>query len=188
MKPSASPSAASDAKGARLTAPEAAVLARLQGYEVQKKLGQGGMGTVFLARQVRLDRLVAIKVLPESRTEDEKALARFEREMKAVGRLNHPNIVQAHHAGEIEQVPYLVMEYLDGLSLAELIQCLGPLPVADACELIRQAALGLQLAHENGLVHRDVKPSNLMLTRRGQVKVLDLGLAPIARRPWLGRR
>ena len=177
MKPSASPSVASDAKRARLTASEAAVLARLHGYEVQKKLGQGGMGTVFLARQVKLDRPVAIKMLPESRIEDQKALARFEREMKAVGRLNHPHIVQAYDAGEAEQVPYLVMEYVDGLSLADLIQRLGPLPLPEACELIRQAASGLQCAHENGLVHRDVKPSNLMLTRRGQVNVLDLGLA-----------
>ncbi len=155
---------------------ESGVLEHLPGYEVQKKLGQGGMGTVFLARQVKLDRLVAIKVLPENRTDDPGALARFEREMKAVGRLNHPHIVQAHDAGEVNQVPYLVMEYLDGLSLAELSQRLGPLPLPEACELIRQAALGLQFAHENGLVHRDVKPSNLMLTRRGQVKVLDLGL------------
>ncbi len=153
------------------------MLEHLPGYEIQKKLGQGGMGTVFLARQVKLDRLVAIKVLPENRTDDPGALARFEREMKAVGRLNHPHIVQAHDAGEVNQVPYLVMEYLDGLSLAELSQRLGPLPLPEACELIRQAALGLQFAHENGLVHRDVKPSNLMLTRRGQVKLLDLGLA-----------
>ncbi len=101
------------------------------------------MGTVFLARQVKLDRPVAIKVLPESRIEDQKALARFEREMKAVGRLNHPHIVQAYDAGEVNQVPYLVMEYVDGLSLAELTQRVGPLPVAEACELIRQAALGL---------------------------------------------
>jgi WD40 repeat protein len=109
--------------------------------------------------------------------EDERARARFEREMEAIGAVDHPNIVRAMHAGEAEGTPYLVVEYVDGLDLSELAARLGPLPIADACELVRQAALGLQCAHEHGLVHRDVKPSNLMLTRQGQVKILDLGLA-----------
>ena len=88
--------------------------------------------------------------------------------MKAVGRVSHPNIVQAHDARDIDGATVLVMEYADGLDLAEVVSRMGPLPVADACELIRQAALGLQAVHENGLVHRDIKPSNLMLTGRGK--------------------
>jgi serine/threonine protein kinase len=107
-----------------------------------------------------------------------KAIARFEREMRAVGRLDHANIVRALHAGEDGDTPYLVVEYVDGLNLADLVARLGVLPIADACELVRQAAaVGLQHAYENGLVHRDIKPSNLMLTRDGTLKILDLGLA-----------
>ncbi len=121
------------------------------------------MGAVYKARQVRLDKIVALKLLPRGRTGDPLAVTRFEREMKAVGRLSHPNIVQAHDARDIEGTTVLVMEYVEGCDLSHLVRRVGPLPVADACELIRQAALGLQYAHENGLVHRDIKPSNLML-------------------------
>src|SRR5581483_7020063 len=107
----------------------------------------------------------------------EAAVARFRNEMKAAGRLAHPNIVAAHDAGRVGGTYYLAMELLDGADLSALVGRLGPLPVADACELVRQAAVGLQHAGECGLAHRDVKPSNLMLTRGGVVKVLDLGLA-----------
>ena len=108
---------------------------------------------------------------------DRKAIDRFEREMKAVGRLAHPNIVQAHDAREIDGTPVLVMEFVDGLDLAEIVRRVGRLPVAEACELVRQTAVALQCAHEHGLVHRDIKPSNIMLARTGEVKLLDLGLA-----------
>lgn len=121
------------------------------------------MGIVYRALHTELDRVVALKVLAGTRTADEQTVERFKREMKAVGRLDHPNIVRAHDARQIEGIRVLVMEYVDGLDLAELIERLGPLPIADACELIRQAACGLQHAHEHGLVHRDIKPSNLML-------------------------
>jgi hypothetical protein len=120
---------------------------------------------------------VALKILPAERARDPEARARFLREMKAVGGLEHPHIVAALDAGEAEGRLYLAMEFVDGLSLAEVLERHGPLPVADACEAARQAALGLQHAHEHGLVHRDVKPANLRLTPAGQVKVLDLGLA-----------
>ncbi len=153
---------------------------RLGEYQLFALLGEGGMGRVYTARHTRLDRIVALKVLSKARTADPRSLARFEREMKAVGRLSHPNIVQAYDARDINGVPVLVMEYVDGVDLGELVRRAGTLSVADACEVIRQAALGLQYAHEHGLVHRDIKPSNLMLTRLGQVKILDLGLALLA--------
>src|SRR5437660_6243956 len=103
--------------------------------------------------------------------------------MRAVGRLSHPHIVQASDARKVKGVHFLVMEFVEGTDLERVVVRLGPLPVMDACEVVRQAALGLQHAHEHGLVHRDVKPANLILTRRGQVKVLDLGLALLRGEP-----
>ena len=152
-------------------------------YQVLDRLGSGGMGTVFKALHTRLNKLVALKMLPEGRHDDAAANARFDREMRAVGSLDHPNIVRAMDAREIDGRQFLVMEFVDGMDLAALVRRYGPLPVADACELIRQAAWGLQSAHEQGLVHRDIKPSNLMLTPQGQVKVLDLGLALFQAQP-----
>ena len=151
-------------------------------YELLSKLGEGGMGTVYKARHVKLDKFVAIKVLPRDRLQDKAAVARFEREMRAVGRVDHENIVRAMDAGEVNGRHYLVMEYVSGIDLARLLKKLGPLPIAAACELIRQAAVGLDEAHAYGMVHRDIKPSNLMLCRSpGRrppiVKILDLGLA-----------
>lgn len=143
--------------------PEIAALGQLGEYQLLEILGEGGMGIVYRALHTELDRVVALKVLAGTRTADEQTVERFKREMKAVGRLDHTNIVRAHDARQIEGIRVLVMEYVDGLDLAVLVERLGPLPIADACELIRQAALGLQHAHENGLVHRDIKPSNLML-------------------------
>ncbi len=135
------------------------------------------MGTVYRAIHVRLGREVALKVLPKGRNTDQRAVARFEREMAAVGKLDHPHIVRATDAGEVEGVQYLAMELIDGFDLTELVDYLGPLGVANSCEIIRQAALGLQCAYEQGLVHRDIKPSNVMVTGAGIAKILDLGLA-----------
>ena len=146
-------------------------------YRLLEELGRGGMGRVYKAWHTKLDRVVALKVLPRGRVGNQKANVRFEREMKAVGRLVHPNIVQAHDAREIDGTPVLIMEFVDGLDLAEIVRRVGRLPAADACELVRQTALALQCAHEHGLVHRDIKPSNIMLSRAGEVKLLDLGLA-----------
>ncbi len=152
-------------------------LGELGEYRLLAKLGEGGMGAVYKALHTRLDKIVALKLLPERQETNDWAISRFEREMKAIGRLNHPNVIQAYDARQIGTTRFLVTEYVDGIDLGELLRRRGPLPLAAACELVRQAALGLQAAHELGLVHRDVKPSNLMLTRHGQVKVLDLGLA-----------
>ena len=146
-------------------------------YQLLERLGAGGMGTVYKALHTKLGREVAIKVLLKGRLEDENAVARFEREMKAIGALDHPNVVRATDAREVAGTRFLVMELLDGLDLEQIVRRCGPLPVADACEIVRQASLGLQCAHEHQLVHRDIKPSNLMLTSSGQVKILDLGLA-----------
>ena len=122
------------------------------------------MGTVYKARQIHLDRVVALKVLPGGKSGDPQAVARLYREMKAVGRVDHPNIVRAMDAREIEGKPVLVMEYVEGVNLTDLARHYGKLPIAAACEIIRQAAAGLYDAHRQGLVHRDIKPSNIMLT------------------------
>jgi RND family efflux transporter MFP subunit len=150
---------------------------RLGDYQMLMRLGSGGMGTVYKARQAGLDRVVALKILSRGRTEDPRAIARFEREMKAIGRLDHANIVRAYDAREIDGTAVLIMELVDGLDLAEIVQRLGPIALPDACELVRQTAMALECAHEHGLVHRDIKPSNVMLARSGEVKLLDLGLA-----------
>jgi serine/threonine protein kinase len=152
-------------------------------YELLARLGRGGMGTVYKARHLRLKRFVAVKVISQQRLPDPQAVARFHREMEAVGRLSHPNIVQATDAGETAGQHFLAMEFVEGRNLAQLVRAGGPLPVADACEIARQAAVGLEHAHGQGLVHRDVKPSNLMLTSDGTVKVLDLGLARLLDSP-----
>jgi len=124
-----------------------------------------------------LEMTVAVKVLSERLLSDPRAIARFDREMKSVGQLDHPNIIRASDAGEIDGKHFLVMELVSGEDLSAIAQRRGPLAIADACEAVRQAALGLQHACDNGLVHRDIKPANLMLNQRGCVKILDMGLA-----------
>ena len=146
-------------------------------YELLEEIGRGGMGVVYRARHRKLDRQVALKVVPESLLSDPTVTARFENEIKAIGQLDHPNIVRATDAGEIDGVHALVMEYVDGRDLAFVMRNRGPLPESEACELILQAAQGLRHIHEAGLVHRDIKPRNLMLASNGVVRILDLGLA-----------
>ena len=155
-------------------------------YRLLATLGEGGMGTIYRALHIPLGRIVALKMLPADRMQDESAIARFNREMQAVGTLKHPNVVTAHDGGEIDGTHYLVMELVDGLDLGAMVRRLGPLPIGAACEVIRQAALGLQHAHAHELVHRDVKPSNLMLTREGEIKLLDLGLARLGEQQVAG--
>src|SRR5262249_33329567 len=146
-------------------------------FRIDEFLNRGGMGEVYKAFHLKLQQPVALKVLPAERMSDPAAVARFQREMAAVGRLDHPHIVRASHAGERDGIHYLVMDFVDGIDLARLIEQTGPLPAAAACHLVQQSAIALQYAHEQGLVHRDIKPSNLMLSAEGRMKVLDFGLA-----------
>lgn len=150
---------------------------RLGQYTLSKRLGQGAMGVVFLARHNHLKKKVAIKLLHFDRIRHPQAIARFQREMEAVGQLHHPNIVHATDAGHDDGLHFLVMEYVVGQNLDELVRCNGQLRISDACEISRQVAMGLGHAHGKGLVHRDIKPSNLLLDASGQVKILDLGIA-----------
>ncbi len=148
-------------------------------YLVMEKLGQGGMGTVLLARHRRMDREVAIKILPVTALDSEAAVARFYQEVKVAAQLTHPNIVHAYDAGEHHGFHYLVMEYVKGHDLARVLQQIGPVPVPMAIDYIMQAAQGLEYAHRKGVVHRDIKPSNLLLDDEGKIKILDMGLARI---------
>lgn len=174
-RPQAAPSPAGGLPDMSANLPE--VAGQLGEYKLLEKLGRGGMGVVYKALHTELDRVVAVKVLPLGLVDDEQAVARFKREIKAVGRLDHPNIVRAYDARECNGSHFLVMELVAGVDLADLVRRLGPLPIGDACELIRQAALGLDCAHQEELVHRDIKPSNLMVSDAGVVKILDMGLA-----------
>lgn len=156
-------------------------------FQIVRELGRGGMGVVYEARHRLMERAVAIKVINRSILNNEEALARFQGEVKAAARLQHPNIVTAYDAEQAGDQQMLVMEYVDGTDLAKVLEKRGPLPVVHACNYIRQAALGLQHAFEQGMVHRDIKPQNLMLTRAGRVKILDFGLARLARQRKRGR-
>src|SRR5262245_36960629 len=138
------------------------------------------MGAVYKAEHLRMGRVVALKVVQASLTADAGAVHRFEHEVKAAAQLAHPNIVAAYDADEAGRLHFLVMEYVEGESLADYLRRRGPLPVAEACDYARQAALGLQHAFERGMVHRDVKPANLMRTPAGVIKILDFGLARLA--------
>ncbi len=149
----------------------------LGNYKLLDHLGSGGMSNVYLAEHVLMQRLVAIKVLPENRVADAAYLDRFHLEGQAVAALDHANIVRAYDLGSEGRIHYLVMEYVDGSDLEALVERTGPLDYYMAAQYVAQAAAGLDHAHKNGLVHRDVKPANLLVDRQGTVKVLDLGLA-----------
>jgi len=146
-------------------------------YKVLEKLGAGGMAQVFLCEHKLMRRRVAIKVLPTAKANDPSSLARFYREARAVAAVDHPNIVRAYDIDQDENLHFLVMEYVDGTNLQDLIKKFGPLDIVRACHYIYGSAVGLQHAHEMGLIHRDIKPGNILIDRSGVVKVLDMGLA-----------
>src|SRR5438876_4193150 len=150
--------------------------ARLGPYEILAAIGAGGMGEVYRARDTKLDRDVAIKVLPQSIATDPDALARFESEAKSVAALSHPNILAIHDFGNQDGVSYAVMELLEGGTLREMLDA-GPLSRRRTMDYALQLARGLAAAHDKGLVHRDLKPENVFVTRDGHVKILDFGLA-----------
>jgi WD40 repeat protein len=188
LRQAASTSSAAEAPTQGLSVPGATAapeplppeLAAHPRYRVEQLLGAGGMGAVYRAHHRVLGRSVALKVINPALTNRAAAVERFARESRAAARLSHPNIVAAFDAEQAGATHFLVMEYVEGTDLARLVAEQGPLPVDRACEYVRQATLGLQHAFEQGMVHRDVKPHNLMLTPQGRVKILDFGLARFA--------
>jgi serine/threonine protein kinase len=150
----------------------------IEGYEILEVIGRGGMGVVHKARHLMLDRIVALKVIRPELVADRKSVDRFQREARAASRLTHPNLVTIYDAAESNGMHFLAMEYIEGTDLAHLVRERGPQPTALACDFVRQAALGLQHAYECGMVHRDIKPGNLLRSSKdGRIKLVDLGLA-----------
>src|SRR5262245_37394072 len=156
-------------------------------YILLEPLGEGGMGQVFKAKQRSLGRIVALKVIRNDRLANPAAIQRFQREIRAVSQMSHPNVVLAYDADQVGDRQIFVMEFAEGSDLGRLLKERGPLPVGQACEYVRQTALGLQHAFERGLVHRDIKPSNLLLTGGAAngptIKILDMGLSRLREGP-----
>src|SRR5262245_19026270 len=150
----------------------------LESCEVLELLGTGGMGEVYRGRDTKLGREVAVKALPDTFANNPERLGRFEREAQVLAALNHPNIAVIHELKEVDGARYLILELVEGETLAEVI-ARGSVPTAEAIAIARQIAEALEAAHDRGIVHRDLKPSNVKMTSEGRVKVLDFGLAKI---------
>jgi serine/threonine protein kinase len=149
-------------------------------YRIVAILGRGGMGEVYRAEDLKLSQVVAIKFLPEALSRDAGALARFHSEVRIARQVSHPNVCRVFDIGDVEGIPFLTMEYVDGEDLASLVRRIGRLPQDKASEISRQICAGLAAAHERGVVHRDLKPANLMLDGAGKIRITDFGLAGIA--------
>src|SRR5262245_34786582 len=147
------------------------------GYEITSFIGKGGMGEVYRARDSKLKRDVAIKVLPDEFSRDSDRLSRFQREAEALAALNHPNIAAIYDFHESAETRFLVLEFVEGDTLADLLQKRGPLPLDDVLHIAKQICDALSAAHEKGIVHRDLKPANVKIDPESNVKVLDFGLA-----------
>jgi len=167
----------SDAIGGGRFAPGVIVAER---YRIVAILGRGGMGEVYRAEDLKLSQVVAIKFLPEALSRDAGALARFHSEVRIARQVSHPNVCRVFDIGDVEGIPFLTMEYVDGEDLASLVRRIGRLPQDKASEISRQICAGLAAAHERGVVHRDLKPANLMLDGAGKIRITDFGLAGIA--------
>ncbi|MGC1105015.1 MAG: serine/threonine-protein kinase, partial [Candidatus Acidiferrales bacterium] len=154
---------------------------KLGPYEIVAPLGAGGMGEVYRARDTRLSRDVAIKVLPQAFAADAERLRRFEQEAKAASALNHPNILAIYDMGTHDGAPFIVTELLEGETLRDRLRS-GPLATRKALDIATQMAQGVAAAHEKGIIHRDLKPANVFLTNDGRVKILDFGLAKLVQR------
>src|SRR5262249_45879900 len=170
----------------RFTPPPPAALADyFPQLEILELLGQGGMGAVYKARQKKLDRLVALKILPPEPGRDPSFAERFAREAKALARLSHPNIVAVHDFGETSGLYYFIMEFVDGANLRQLMQATRLQP-EEALRIVPQICDALQYAHEEDIVHRDIKPENILLDMKGRVKIADFGLAKLLGRAPIG--
>ncbi|QDT31337.1 bifunctional serine/threonine-protein kinase/formylglycine-generating enzyme family protein [Thalassoglobus polymorphus] len=150
------------------------------------QLGKGGMGTVYKARHIRMDRIVAVKVISPEFTKNSSLLARFQKEVKLAAKLDHPNVVAAYDAGEALGIHYLVMQFVEGKDLAAVLKQTGPVSVSFALQAVKQISAGLEYAHSRGVIHRDIKPANLLLDESGNVKILDMGLARFTRETMQG--
>jgi serine/threonine protein kinase len=169
--------------GAPFAAPDLSVLAaRFPELEILELLGQGGMGAGYKARQGGLDRVVALKILPPETAQDPAFAERFSREARTLARLNHPNIVVIYEFGRKDDLYYLVMEFVEGVNLRQLIRA-GQLQPQEALKIVPQICEALQFAHDEGVVHRDIKPENILVDKKGRVKIADFGIAKM-----LGRK
>src|SRR5438309_6915842 len=148
-------------------------------YRIVALIGRGGMGEVYRAEDLKLDQDVALKFLPEKLVQDGAALARFHREVRIAREISHPNVCRVFDIGEVNGVPFISMEYVDGEDLSTLLRRIGHLPQDKAIDIARQLCAGIAAAHDHGVLHRDLKPANVMLDDRGKVRIMDFGLAGI---------
>ncbi|HUP61048.1 MAG TPA: serine/threonine-protein kinase [Thermoanaerobaculia bacterium] len=154
-------------------------------FAVESLLGRGGMGSVYKARELTLDRHVALKIVPESRRHDAQFVERFRREARIAARLRHPRIVSVHDVGTLGGFPYFSMDYIEGSTLRALVRRRGPLPYEDAISVVVEICRAVAHAHAKGVIHRDLKPENVMIDTEGDVFVMDFGLARVAEEPGL---